>query len=727
MISLMVTMMVSVSVTNVQMKVIDRDAKSNFYSAEVAVDEMKAGLQKAMAEILEIAYSNILNQYADLTLGERNIRFKEEFITQFLKKFGLVYIDGRTGVGTYDVSKLEDYLDKTKSYTSIKTATGMNQVDWSYDATSMDPQYLNLRNVEVIYTDSKNYRTTIKSDYKFQIPEVEFDSIGSVPSFAEYAVIADDSIMVQDQVGSIIGNVYAGANGIVANGGNLQILVDLLVTRGDLVANNAGKLSIRKQTEGEIWANNIETQATTSGGAEIWLNSNIYISDDVTLNAQNSKVKLEGNYYGYGYGYPNGSTIGTLSEYKAEYSSAMILNRSKCTLDLSNLNNIFLAGRAFITPEQSDLSKVDGSLSGTAESVLTGEAISMKANQVLYWIPGGAIGVKDGQALNQNPITLTTYQKIINTTNQYTEVNMDYQVPFGSNRPLSYYASGYIKIFDNTKTEPMVYYYPKFKNEVLANEYFEDASTDIEYQKRLSTSLAQYQCTILKPVNFASTTGRKTYAGNLVIYRHNEKALEIMRNTVAANLPDQFIKESNDLAKEYDALSKKLVRSLAAYPESSYDTTSTFKSILAGVDSTEPTVGFNALIKDSINMVDGNKILVKDTSYGRYILVDNKASGIAFKVTNAYVNDTTPCIIVATGDVTLQRNMTGLILSGGTVHLENNATIQASASLLFELIDKTDVRIIFRDYSGFGYYLRDEEQNTVSIEKLITTENWSRK
>ena len=199
----------------------------------------------------------------------------------------------------------------------------------------------------------------------------------------------------------------------------------------------------------DIWARNIVTTAASSTSgilASINASGNLYIADDVTVNAPNSKVKLSGSYYGYGYGNT------------PETSSAMIVNRRKSLLDLTDLKNVFIAGRAYIQPVESELA-AEGV---TSNYVRTGEAISTKGNQLAYLLPGDCIGVKaDGSKAGHNPLSFDEYKELNNAIaadSSIREVDMDYVIEF-SGKPLSYYADSFVTIFDRTNTATTLVYY----------------------------------------------------------------------------------------------------------------------------------------------------------------------------------------------------------------------------------------------------------------------------
>lgn len=68
------TVILSITVTNRQMKKIEHEIKDNFYSAETALDEIKAGLEELVADSLEGAYLGILEEFTSHTEEEKGTR-----------------------------------------------------------------------------------------------------------------------------------------------------------------------------------------------------------------------------------------------------------------------------------------------------------------------------------------------------------------------------------------------------------------------------------------------------------------------------------------------------------------------------------------------------------------------------------------------------------------------------------------------------------------------------
>ena len=125
-----------------------------------------------------------------------------------------------------------------------------------------------------------------------------------------------------------------------------------------------------------LWVNSIVTGGNAFAynyPANIYINADCYVADDLTLNAKNGKVTIEGNYYGY----QSSETVETKS-------SAINVNASGCVLDLTGVNTLWVAGKTFLS-----VPSIYGSSSESVsyKEVAQGESISYKGFQNAYLQP----------------------------------------------------------------------------------------------------------------------------------------------------------------------------------------------------------------------------------------------------------------------------------------------------------------------------------------------------
>ena len=743
-VGILATMVLTMAMSNFQMKKVDKGSKENFYSAEGALDELRTGLETDIAKVVESTYAEIMLEYASLPVGARGQEFKKKLgykLSDEYDALGIVTSTNWTNISTkYDIDRLSKYLEDAKGKTTITAKDGQNTLECLFVNTDTTKQYICFRNLCIGYTESgTNLYTQITTDLKVSIPNANFEAISIRPTYTDYAIIANRQLLVDDgDSGKVEGSVYAGDYGIVTKlGAALQLNSNQIIVEGDIATIEGGNITIDDlspmdgKEDSNIWAENITTKSasgTSAIAAYLTLTGNFYIANDVAINAPNSKITLNGSYYGYGFG----ST--------PEKSSAMIINRRNSLLDLTNLKNVFIAGRAYIEPVQTTLEN----LSVTNDAVLTGEAISSKVNQLAYLLPGNCIGVTaDGKAVGHNPLSLEEYQALKDAKDagsSIKEVNVDYVIPF-SGKKLSYYVNiddAFVRIFDDTYTSGMMYYYyPKFKSEILANEYFRDYISQSDNLELLMKRLEGNESYIRLPDNIVnnSSSGRKTYAGNIVAYQDGATPdLYMYENSVDAELPMQFKRESDDLQNMYQAYKSKLVPSTALYSDEELLPDNLFDRLLLEHSGDTTCPGIYELV--SGKPVGANhSVLFDDTSYqeyGKFILVTNSRSTApdVFDSTNAFKVDESISpdvhIIIATGDVEVKSDFNGIIISKGIVKITNGAKVSANPKQVFDLICNSPVRTVFRDYNSFPFYLTNEKEEQIDISSLITEENWSK-
>lgn len=262
-------------------------------------------------------------------------------------------------------------------------------------------------------------------------------------------------------------NTRSMYSGLFIDRTDVSILADMIIVPGTIAVMDTGSLSVfgkngMSVAESEVWADNIilggysskiYVKKDTDGndvysytGSSANIRANMYIKDDMELNATASDFKLRGKYYGYGdstmkdsrtfiptvdldnfqrdyvvydtNGNPvkqNGKVV-TEKENRGHYnSSAVIVNGEKSTLDLSETTVLYLAGRAYIelskdvtsedfqekngntvtgdfvnkqtvefVPEGNNFDTTDPNDTLFIRDYKTGESLTLKTNQLAY-------------------------------------------------------------------------------------------------------------------------------------------------------------------------------------------------------------------------------------------------------------------------------------------------------------------------------------------------------
>ncbi len=396
------SLLLSVSATNLQMKLVESKSKDNFYSCEIAMEEIRVRIQELTSESIKDVYENeVLPKYAIYAAMDedtQNTDIQQLVLDKLKDKLA------KSG----DMTKVE--LTKFTKFLSDPPSGGNRFFEEEEVPLVIESNTITVKDIKIIYQYNE-YETSIASDIRITIPAFTFSSIEDPTEqyhikqpFENYVLIADNGIYSNNPSGktsiqptNIIGSVYAGVGGIAITnsigGQNIlnmdgkedSLVKDNIVTRGDITIFDGSKLAIGTSNPPIIWADNLVTETTDS-----YLNSSArtrmdikgicIIKDDLVLNGRNSDVKLE-----------SGAYIGYTGTHTAE-GSAIMINGSGSSLDLSGLSALLLAGRGHISIEDSVLTE--------DTDILTGESIAFKSNQRAYLIPGKYI-----PGILHNPIT----------------------------------------------------------------------------------------------------------------------------------------------------------------------------------------------------------------------------------------------------------------------------------------------------------------------------------
>lgn len=653
-ISILSTLLLTITVNSIQMKKVNQTSKKNFYSAEIALDEVKAGLEEVTASALETSYDEVMKQYIGITIAQKKSIFSTQFVNQIAYLLG-----GDVNADRYSLTLVGGYIKNPGATLMTDAGTGENViVKDTRDA--LNPQYIMLKNVQIDYVESNHYKTSISLDIKIRVPDFNLNfSTSGKNTFEEYGTIADNGIVIQTaQNTAIRGNVYAGSGGISLDNASSLLMEGAthIVTRGDITV--AGTSALQILSNPQIWAKNIKTTSgsipVTDLSTALDITGKCYVANDMMLNAKNSKVTVSGEYYGYG------------NEAVPERSSAVILNGAKSSLDLKGVNRLLIAGRAYLDPTTAGNTDT-GNVAG---KVLTGESLAVKGNQYAYLVPTECLwrdtDSNPGFPKNvANPVPREKYLARLNNTDGLT----GNPAMVTLTAELLQYADGYTTVFYKNGTRDEVFFFLKFKSQDAANQYLKHY-----YEKNKndtgSNSMYLHIKSFAKNIEVNSAASTIISPAGLLTYV-DEAGMGLKSNSSSADGSAlQYMKESF-LAK-YGSLTTELKEMPSGM---AFDPTSVFRTM---VDTTKIT---------------GNAEWVIDGAHRAYV-----ADG-AFATTDGMQG-----VLIARGDVTVNGTFTGLILSGGTVTLTNGAKILAS---------KEVVNTVLNAKSGINEYFKNLVLNTV--------------
>lgn len=445
-VTILVTIILGTTVVNVRMKGIDRRTKDDFYYAEKALNDIYTGIGLELAQTAADEYENTFKKIGfddeglggDFNMAEVAEKdFRKNFVIAAYKKIDK--LDGTPNDNDNKVSKssLEAYitgqsppgeLPKTEVIDDVNIVYRKKDGSGESTSYSSDVDSVVLKDVTVMRTDASGYMSVISTDFIINIPTVDF--LGTNVDVSDYGIIAGKGLYILGDT-TINGNVYAGihptpipsvdayyqekndekthkgvSGGINVKGAKATFNGNYIISKGDInlawVNGKNTELKVLTPGAGEdvnlsnLWYTSLRTiKGNNPEGItdkfNIDINANVFALNDLALNADNSTVKIKGNYYGY-----NDKTLKSIlgfSESEFEdtnvsrrddaVNSAIIINGSNASLDMSEISNLVLMGKAYIdfTSDTSTTNWENGQVVPTAEGV------ALKTNQQLYLVP----------------------------------------------------------------------------------------------------------------------------------------------------------------------------------------------------------------------------------------------------------------------------------------------------------------------------------------------------
>ena len=761
-IGMLLSMMMYMALYNYQMKAADFRAQNNFYSAEMAMDEIRAGLQAKTSAAVSQSYLAVMQNYSSYTDTQRSARFQYTFF-HFLSGKNIPAEPAGSGVmgdqeGHYSIAMLQSYITQEPSVAKVVTTDSDSKFDIYTD-------HMSLENVKLVYTNPANGDISIiETDINIMLPDMDFNHKLSLPEMVQYALIGNRSIQVSGGDTVITSaNIYGGratpptdsngdgkiddlddSYGIQVQAGAALTVKDsdvgqspnnyLVVSNDNVDIEGTGAAF---QTDGNInfWAKGILVNATSnvSSPLNLQLSGTSYVQDDLTAAGKNANIAISGAYYGYGH-----------ADVAPENSSAILINGTDTSLDLSQLSKLALAGNAYIgMSNQAIIASVTDSdhTSAANKDVPMGESLTAKAAQLAYLVPPECIGwTKDAAGnpeaciLGKNPVSQIEYENRYQNSylaDKRMEVNLKETVA-KLGKKLSDYGIDekdpyHVVVTQGTNWR---YYYLNFASEEDAGKFFRDYYA-ADYAK-MDKYIDNYISTL--KIN----TGLLAVRGTEGSFR-----LELAGNIITPNsdyLPGGSLPHYTILHDDADAERQRANGVEFDMYEKTYDSLcrmlSTDYSALTEQESTQDI--FTNLI-DQENMTDilgeSDQIDFTDAAGKKKVVI----AGNGVNPLDLGDLDKSVCLIIAKKDVVVDRKFKGTIITDGQIRITNGADISCSADdvsaalgLTYTQEDKTfSVANMFTEGADMIASKAAESTNdslpTIDSAKLITYSNWVKK
>ena len=727
-ISAIAVVITKITIVNIQMKEVERGSKKNFYTADEVLDNLHTGAAEKSAEAMKTAYEIVMQNYVKNEHAGKDLQ--EEFKKQYMKALEDLFWDHSSNLYqkptgsmapstdvTYSTSKYSvDTLKGCIHEDSVKDCLKTKNDDAEYDADYKKGNFI-LRNVKIVFNGTGQYEDTITTNLVFHTPEMNFTGGNQVQEFMKYSLIADQMIEVKASGVKVGGNVYAGLDGIRTFGNDNDGTFDgkIVLTRGNITANAGTNLTIGNGRT-SVWAKNLIANgmpkgvtADTSVNAEavkdlytLDINASCYIADDLSLDRSKSRVRISGNYYGYNFQEDYGEKKPAMD---AAYNSAIMINGTESKLNIENINYLMLAGRTFISR---------GKQSGNKD-ILMGESLSVRTNQLAYYVPADWVN-KETKTLNQNGID--GFKKI-------TEIDLVNSGYLANEQVVPYY-------YNDIVNGLTVNYYLNFKNEQKANDYFAAYCSDESGKiKQYATKYLTEDAIILDSSHLFTLKGD-------IMYRNDaNSSLKGEKITIEDDKWDTsgtYYNSCAGFAMKYKALQLGLTETNAKATKDNVrlraDNQKTNK-----VDSSVDPLFLSLIDKASMqsDLSGGQKMIdCQPIAGGPYqravILVDNAAD-----LDSAYQleKNVTQGIIVATGNVNVTHNFTGLIICGGKITFADSVQVSADETMVMDMF-ATDLKKKSREFTQYfqvyknGGDVANLLNGKIDANTYLTYENWKR-
>lgn len=733
------TLITTTTLINLKMKMASSQSSKSFYTAEEAVDEVRASLGTVSVKCFNKAYENKMTKIistnkrtadpsgeteeikdSDIDNDTANIQLREEYTLDLLTSLDILpsasfkltdvstsYVLGKRcdddkldselssqeAIYRKFIKRLNDAIeDKAELESKGKTLeiVSVSSLDLYKDGTKTGIAGLSTYTVQfkdcvVKYLDDANGNYSyVTFDGSIGMPDIKVDfkedeMVGTL-FFANYSVVGNSGISVLSGSAEINGSAYAGGNkGLVVgedknSSAKLTTSGDYLVCGGNITLGGTKTDRSSLVSSSQIWANNINVNSFV----DVTFNGSVNLQDDLEVNGEDSKVHINNSFYGFGY---EGVFTGTEDP---KFSSSVIVNGKKSSIDFSSASyKLYVAGRAYIKPEND-------------KALATGESLSVNVRQELYLIPSSLLaGAKKnpvkyhkGNAasieLNITPKNFFAYYML--AKNADGSIAIEYRDdPIGDDDYNRYY---YFKFNSNSE-----------KNEyanVLLNYNPEDDKSVEAFNKYLnniysahSSEIGNKTIFINYAINFATNVHNTiaayaTSSGSELTYSSNDV---FSSNTMS---DAEMTAYSTDRGCRYNVLNKILAPLTKGVDEIGYKDGDIQKDLSTYKDPKYLKYVNINLNRYTLGDVFGNIINMGETGFIGFTEgvteVFNKSVGgdvgnVVVSNDDIIIDGTTYPVyglVICSGNVTVDCEFDGVILSNKTVKFSNGSSVKNS-------------------------------------------------
>lgn len=756
---ILVTSIMSMTVMNIRMKHTGVMAQKTFYNAESALTELKAGLALHISNAAAAAYNDTMEHYAVEDEAGRNARYQSGFRKEMERE-----LQCDTVASTYSLSHLGSLLKETAYDPSSETGAKISASEKNNIYNVTDDGLL-LKNVTVTWQDSAGYVTELKTDIALGRPKITFGDDAGMPVLSSFALVAGTAFQVDaNKRCEVYGNAYLGKEANRTGEGAALVFgknpsspgKELLIAGSTLKGENNSSVTV---SDMELWAGNFHVDSSRAKVTD----SAVYLNNDLALGRSRgtpASASFSGEFYAYGnlktaeeWAHDEGlaDELSDISVHPADYSSSLIINGTgisdaeKSVLDLTGLSALRISGSSYVNA-QAQKSKTESDADHypeiNAEDVLMGESISTRTSQLAYLVPADCIapGMVNG---GTNPMPVRQYSALLkeleeeypgSAPDQLVDLDLDSKTLGGTLR--SYGVSDWqVEAHQLVNVGSMIYVFSKFDSQEAANRYF-----DLYYHSvgsaKLEGLLDQTYVSIRLPDD--TSPDQFYFNGNILAGEGTKLYVPAKLETLTAEQKLVQEAEEKQYRSSYEALKHNLVKSygdLTAEQKAKGPFENLVKSM---VSATDP----------DYTIIEGkDKKFVKSTGEGAIIVrgdyrIDNSTHIRFQSEAKDFEGNSHPDaelhVVIATGNVTVDRDFTGLILAGGEISVSSNVKVisddEAVRLALMACEKKSGIHAYDYLVNGRSYILAGSEEGpknglpaeVTDMLSYVTFENWTR-
>lgn len=727
------TLITTTTMINLRMKMASSQSTKSFYTAEQAVDEVRAALGVISVECFNTAYEEELTKlYSTNSTGttinnkEANQQMRQKYTKDLLNKMQLFegvpssdakiafYLGQPAGSFTIanwnaDDTKADEkkiytsFVDTLNNYIEDNTKLSVEKVTKiTFDVSGVSPLYsyaIGFYDCVVKYLDNSGNYSYITFNGAVGMPDIEIDfknddKVGTL-CFADYSLVGNGGIILPKNVSATIsGSAYAGTGAsakgtalTINEGASLTMGGGYFVCGGNIEADNNSGLSVNNTS---LWAKNINV----SDGVTINSNAASFnLQDDLTVDGENSEVNINGSFFGFGY------EEGNLAKQRPNYSSAIIVNGLNSHITFGTLGQLYVAGRAYIKFSDD-------------RAYATGESSAVNINQEIYMIPAKLLtnGSKNPSALNDSAASGVKFTCDINENNffaydllaseKYESRNAYFDIDGNlvDESTLETDSTTHLITDANIRANSKTYYYFKFKDDYARNKYANLILDDTEFESYISGKSDDYKDNArkLRKQIIAAKDSFKGLTNSSItgVSINTPGAFSQITSSSGSTLSAAELKikaASTDRALRYDVLNKILANPLKSDEESGWytsradlqnDLSSRNPAKYSSINLSNYTLGdvFGNIINE-----EGIEELLRSGagptySYPRFTDGSHYA---VYKLNSADPTETLKIstvgfasgLVVCTGNVDVDVDFSGVILAKGKVTVESGCTV----------------------------------------------------